>query len=65
MEERSEGDWNRILSARDEELERIAMAILHLAAKVNDLYINVNNHYEGSAPLTIRRLQEVIARVTT
>jgi uncharacterized protein YecE (DUF72 family) len=65
MEERSEGDWNRILSARDEELERIALAILHLASQANDLYINVNNHYEGSAPLTIRRLQEVIARVTT
>jgi uncharacterized protein YecE (DUF72 family) len=21
-----------------------------------DTYVNVNNHYEGSAPLTIRRL---------
>jgi hypothetical protein len=25
-----------------------------------DTYINVNNHYEGSAPLTIRRLLDIL-----
>ena len=25
-----------------------------------DTYVNVNNHYEGSAPLTIRRLLEIL-----
>jgi hypothetical protein len=26
-----------------------------------DVYVNVNNHYEGSAPLTIERIQRVLA----
>ena len=27
-----------------------------------DTYVNVNNHYEGSAPLTIRRLLDVLRK---
>nr|NIR09555.1 DUF72 domain-containing protein [Candidatus Aminicenantes bacterium] len=26
-----------------------------------DVYLNVNNHYEGSAPLTIKKIQEMLA----
>ena len=26
-----------------------------------DVYLNVNNHYEGSAPLTIARIGELLA----
>ena len=25
-----------------------------------DVYVNVNNHYEGSAPLTIERIKELL-----
>jgi uncharacterized protein YecE (DUF72 family) len=25
-----------------------------------DTYVNVNNHYEGSAPLTIQRLLDIL-----
>ena len=25
-----------------------------------DVFLNVTNHYEGSAPLTIRRIQEAL-----
>jgi hypothetical protein len=27
-----------------------------------DTYVNVNNHYEGSAPLTIRRLLDILRK---
>jgi uncharacterized protein YecE (DUF72 family) len=25
------------------------------------VYVNVNNHYEGSAPLTIQRIKELLS----
>jgi hypothetical protein len=27
-----------------------------------DVYLNVNNHYEGSAPLTIERIEALLGR---
>jgi len=31
-----------------------------LLAQDVDVYLNVNNHYEGSAPVTIARLREML-----
>jgi len=56
IELKSKGLWNRILEPKDEELKRLAMMIDDLLLKEIRLTINVNNHYEGSAPLTIDRL---------
>ncbi|MCX8106917.1 MAG: DUF72 domain-containing protein [Ignavibacterium album] len=52
--------WNQIVEPKDDELPKIAELIHYLSEKQNDVYVNVNNHYEGSAPLTIRRLTEVL-----
>lgn len=51
--------WNQIVEPKDDELPKIAELIHYLSEKQNDVYVNVNNHYEGSAPLTIRKLKEV------
>jgi uncharacterized protein YecE (DUF72 family) len=56
MEERAEGRWDRILTPRDEELGSIAEMVRDMGSRGLDVYFNVNNHYEGSAPLTIKRL---------
>lgn len=34
---------------------------MDLAGQGADVFVNVNNHYEGSAPLTIERIQKIIS----
>lgn len=60
IEAKSAGKWNRILEPKDEELPKIAGMLKEFLARQQDVYVNVNNHYEGSAPLSIRRLQKMI-----
>lgn len=63
MEARSAGNWNQIIHPKDEELERIAEIIKDLLEKKIETYVNVNNHYEGSAPLTIKRLEKFLSHL--
>jgi len=53
--------WDRIVAPKDDELAGIASLVGGLLNAGVDVYVNVNNHYEGSAPLTIERLQERLA----
>ncbi|MFZ0390337.1 MAG: DUF72 domain-containing protein, partial [Calditrichia bacterium] len=52
IEKKSGGNWSRLLEPKDEELQQIARISEELLERRMDVYINVNNHYEGSAPLT-------------
>ena len=58
MEERSGESWDRIIRPKDSELRRVAVSITKIFGR--EIYINVNNHYEGSAPLTIERLEALL-----
>ena len=60
IEERSGGMWNRIVEARDEELTRVAALARALLAREVDVFLNVNNHYEGSAPLSIVKVRALL-----
>ena len=60
IEERSGGVWNRIVDPRDEELSAIAEMVGEIERRGILAYLNVNNHYEGSAPLTIERLNALL-----
>lgn len=60
IEEKSKGIWNRILEPKTDELSQITRIIRELNEKNLDIYVNVNNHYEGSAPLTIERIKELL-----
>ena len=50
--------WDRIVAPKDEELGRVAAMINDMKGRGLTVYLNVNNHFEGSAPLTIERLRE-------
>lgn len=63
IEEKTGNIWNQIVEPKDEELPKIAELIHYLSEKQNDVYVNVNNHYEGSAPLTIRKLKEILSDI--
>jgi uncharacterized protein YecE (DUF72 family) len=57
MERASGESWNKIIRPRDAELKEIAEIAKQIVSLGQRLYINVNNHYEGSAPLTIEKLK--------
>ena len=52
--------WNRIVTSREKELADIADIVRDLTGSKNEIYVNINNHYEGSAPLTIERFQQFL-----
>lgn len=58
IEEKTGNIWNRIVEHRDDEIQKISDIITYLDSKKIDVYVNVNNHFEGSAPLTIQKLQK-------
>ena len=60
IEKKTGNIWNAIVEPKDEELEEIARLILFLLQKDVDIFVNVNNHYEGSAPLTIQRIRDCL-----
>jgi uncharacterized protein YecE (DUF72 family) len=53
--------WNRIVAPRDEDLPGIVDITEDLLARGVNVYLNVNNHYEGSAPLTIERIRSLLS----
>jgi uncharacterized protein YecE (DUF72 family) len=56
MDEKTGGDWSRIVQPRDAELETVAAMVRRMLKGGHDVFLNINNHYEGSAPLTIARI---------
>lgn len=60
IEEKSRGRWNQILEPKDDELRQVVDMVRDLLARNIEVYVNVNNHYEGSAPITIRKFRELM-----
>lgn len=60
IEERAGNKWGKIVDSRDNELPDIVTIIKELEKRKVKVFVNVNNHYEGSAPLTIKKIQEML-----
>ena len=60
IEKISGENWNKIYIPRDEELKDIVEMIKELQNRDVDVYLNVNNHYEGCAPMTIGKVQKLL-----
>jgi uncharacterized protein YecE (DUF72 family) len=50
--------WDRVVNPKDDEIGDILDTIGRLLRRKVDVYLNVNNHYEGSAPLTIDKIRQ-------
>jgi uncharacterized protein YecE (DUF72 family) len=50
--------WDRIVAPKDEDLARLLDLMRDMRDRGMTVYLNINNHFEGSAPLTIGRLRE-------
>ena len=61
MESRTEEVWNKIVSPKPEGLKAAARIVRANARRKVVTYLNLSNHYEGSAPLSIRRFLDVLA----
>lgn len=60
MERMTKKDWSRVAAPRDRGIED-AVEIVRRNADENVMtYVNVNNHYEGCAPLTIERFLDAL-----
>ena len=62
IEAESKSIWNNIIHPKDEALKEIIEIINSLTARDSNLYLNVNNHYEGSAPLTIKKIEKLLEK---
>jgi uncharacterized protein YecE (DUF72 family) len=60
IEKETGSTWNEIVEPKNEGLETTADIIRQNVASDLDTSVNVNNHYEGSGPLTIQRLLDLL-----
>jgi len=60
IEEKAGDKWNEIVEPKDGEIDSIADMIRELKSKGVNIFLNINNHYEGSAPLTIKKIEKII-----
>jgi len=60
IEARSNDDWSLIIEPKDVELGHIVPMVQRMRKRGKRVYININNHYEGSAPRTVRKLAALL-----
>ncbi len=53
--------WGKVVASKDSEIPGIAKLVRKMVDQSGmDIYLNVNNHYEGSAPVTIEKLLQYL-----
>jgi uncharacterized protein YecE (DUF72 family) len=57
IEKKTRKRWDTVVEPKDNALPELADLITDLGSRDVTTYVNVNNHYEGSAPLTIERIR--------
>jgi len=63
IEERTKNSWDKIVCPKDDELLSLKNMVADLRKRQRQVFINVNNHYEGSAPRTIEKIKNLLAVV--
>jgi len=56
----SNEQWDKIYINRDDNIKKLTELFSEIRKRDMDLYVNVNNHFEGSAPLTIKKIKELL-----
>lgn len=61
IEKKTDKNWNKIVAPKDGEIPGIARMVRKMVDQSGmDVYLNVNNHYEGAAPITIDKLLQYL-----
>lgn len=58
IEKKTGKDWGRIVEPRDRDLDNLAAMLADMADRQVETFLYVNNHFEGSAPRTIGRIED-------
>jgi len=61
IEEKTNSDWSQIVSPKDEDIKSLVNMLSDLESRNMESFVFVNNHFEGSAPRTITRIQESLS----
>jgi uncharacterized protein YecE (DUF72 family) len=60
IENKTNKIWDKVVESKDEGLGSAVSILKNNAERKVTTYVNVNNHYEGCAPLTIERLVKLL-----
>jgi len=60
MEIETGGNWNQVIAPKPKGLEAAAQIVRENQNRKVLTFLNINNHFEGSAPLTVQRFLEVL-----
>jgi uncharacterized protein YecE (DUF72 family) len=60
IEEMTGKRWDERVAPKEDELKEVAAMVSDLLNEGVSVYVNVNNHYEGSAPRTIEQLEALL-----
>lgn len=61
IEQQSGKSWDSIVVPRDNEISDLAAMLADLDERTVETFLYVNNHFEGSAPRTITKIEERLA----
>ena len=60
IEERTKNIWDTIVDPRDDELLRLKNVANDLRERQHQVFVNVNNHFESSAPRTTEKIKPLL-----
>jgi uncharacterized protein YecE (DUF72 family) len=60
IEEKAGKDWSQLVEPKDKEINSLATMLIDLKSRNVESFVYVNNHFEGSAPKTITRIEEAL-----
>lgn len=60
IEQKTGKKWSTDADPKDEDIAGVVDVIDDMLVRGQRVIVNVNNHYEGSAPITIRKLREAL-----
>lgn len=62
IETRSGQSWDTVIAPKDQDISLLKAMLDDLAAREVETFLYVNNHFEGSAPRTITRIEQALGR---
>ena len=62
IKKKTNSDWSEIVDPKDDAINKISEMIIDLLSKEVDVYLNINNHYEGCAPKTIQKFKNLLEK---
>ena len=60
IEKQTGKDWSQLIAPKDEDINSLAAMLTDLRSRNVESFVYVNNHFEGSAPRTITRIEEAL-----